>query len=114
MRLRKLHADHDPTDRIAAMNHVQALQAQGEIATGLLYLDPTAHDRDDRLAFSPRPDAAVELAGPAGVALLLRAPSVADVEAVTASGDVMPQKSTYFFPKTVDGVVFYHLDRCRG
>ena len=28
MRLRKLHADYDPTDRVSAMNHVQALQAQ--------------------------------------------------------------------------------------
>ena len=30
MRLRKLHADHDPTDRRAAMNHVQAMQVDGE------------------------------------------------------------------------------------
>ena len=44
MRLRKLHADHDPTDRRAAMNHVQAMQEQGEIATGLLYVDPQAAD----------------------------------------------------------------------
>ena len=44
MRLRKLHADHDPTDRRAAMNHVQAMQVDGEIATGLLYVDPHASD----------------------------------------------------------------------
>jgi 2-oxoglutarate/2-oxoacid ferredoxin oxidoreductase subunit beta len=44
MRLRRLHADHDPTDRRAAMNHVQAMQAAGEIATGLLYVDPQASD----------------------------------------------------------------------
>jgi 2-oxoglutarate ferredoxin oxidoreductase subunit beta len=44
MRLRRLHADHDPTDRRAAMNHVQAMQADGEIATGLLYVDPQASD----------------------------------------------------------------------
>jgi 2-oxoglutarate/2-oxoacid ferredoxin oxidoreductase subunit beta len=44
MRLRKLHADHDPTDRLKAMHHVQALQAAGEVATGLLYLDPQATD----------------------------------------------------------------------
>jgi len=44
MRLRKLHADHDPTDRRAAMNHVQAMQVDGEIATGLLYVDPQASD----------------------------------------------------------------------
>ncbi len=44
MRLRKLHADYDPTDRVKAMAQVQALQAQGEVVTGLLYVDPQAHD----------------------------------------------------------------------
>jgi 2-oxoglutarate/2-oxoacid ferredoxin oxidoreductase subunit beta len=44
MRLRKLHAHFDPTDRRAAMDHLHALQAQGEIPTGLLYVDPHAHD----------------------------------------------------------------------
>ncbi|QPF71497.1 2-oxoacid:ferredoxin oxidoreductase subunit beta [Roseateles sp. DAIF2] len=44
LRLRRLHADHDPTDRIAAMTRVQALQAAGEIPTGLIYLDPRPRD----------------------------------------------------------------------
>jgi 2-oxoglutarate ferredoxin oxidoreductase subunit beta len=42
LRLRKLHAAHDPTDRRAAMNLLQTLQAQGDVPTGLLYVDPTA------------------------------------------------------------------------
>ncbi len=44
LRLRKLHADYDPTDRLAAMNHVQTHQARGEVVTGLLYVDPDASD----------------------------------------------------------------------
>ncbi len=44
LRLRKLHADYEPSDRIAAMNYVQAHQAKGEVVTGLLYLDPQAQD----------------------------------------------------------------------
>ena len=44
MRLRKLHAGHDPTDRVAAMTHVQALQAAGELPTGLLFVEPEARD----------------------------------------------------------------------
>jgi len=44
MRLRKLHTEHDPADRIAAMNLVQARQAAGEIVTGLIYVDPEARD----------------------------------------------------------------------
>jgi 2-oxoglutarate ferredoxin oxidoreductase subunit beta len=44
MRLRKLHLDYDPTDRVAAMNYVQSHQARGEVVTGLLYVDREAHD----------------------------------------------------------------------
>ncbi len=55
MRLRKLHADHDPTDRVAAMNHVQALQARGEVVTGLLYADPAATHLHQALNTSRRP-----------------------------------------------------------
>jgi 2-oxoglutarate ferredoxin oxidoreductase subunit beta len=44
MRLRKLHADYDPTDRISAMTLVGAHQARGEVLTGLVYVDPQAAD----------------------------------------------------------------------
>ena len=42
--LRKLHESYDPTDRIAAMNYTQARQAQGEVVTGLLYVDAEPED----------------------------------------------------------------------
>jgi len=44
MRLRKLHADYDPTNRRAAMNLLAAMQDEGEIPTGLLYVNPEAQD----------------------------------------------------------------------
>ena len=44
LRLRKIAEDFDASDRIAAMNYIQAHQARGEIVTGLLYLDPEAED----------------------------------------------------------------------
>lgn len=44
IRLHKLHADYDPTDRYAAMSYMNAHQARGEVVTGLLYLDPLATD----------------------------------------------------------------------
>jgi 2-oxoglutarate ferredoxin oxidoreductase subunit beta len=44
LRLRKLGGDYDPRDRIAAMNYVHAREAQGEVATGLLYVDPEPRD----------------------------------------------------------------------
>ena len=54
MRLRKLHADYDPTDRIGALAQVQALYAAGEIATGLLYVEPHAGDLHDALNTVPQ------------------------------------------------------------
>jgi 2-oxoglutarate ferredoxin oxidoreductase subunit beta len=44
LRLRKLDAGYDPRDRIAAMNIIQQRHAQGEVITGLLYVDPDAGD----------------------------------------------------------------------
>ena len=44
LRLRKLHADYDPTDRYAAMNYMQQHGERGEVVTGLLYLDSLATD----------------------------------------------------------------------
>jgi len=44
LRLRKLHADYDPTDRYAAMSYMQSHAELGEIVTGLLYIDPLATD----------------------------------------------------------------------
>ena len=47
--------------------------------------------------------------GEAGSAFLLRAPTVEQVQAVAAAGRVMPQKSTYFFPKLATGFLLNPL-----
>lgn len=44
LRLSKLHADYDASDRIAAMNYLHQHQDAGEVVTGLLYVDPDAID----------------------------------------------------------------------
>jgi 2-oxoglutarate ferredoxin oxidoreductase subunit beta len=44
LRLRKLHDDYDPNDRIAAMDYLLQRHAVGEVVTGLLYLQPDASD----------------------------------------------------------------------
>ena len=44
LRLRKLDTAYDPSDRIAAMNHVHEREAAGEIVTGLLYIEESAQD----------------------------------------------------------------------
>ncbi len=44
LRLRKLAADYNPHDRVAAMNYLQERRAAGELVTGLLYLEPEPED----------------------------------------------------------------------
>ena len=39
VRLRKLDANYDPSDAAAALQQIMRFQEQGEIATGLLYLN---------------------------------------------------------------------------
>ena len=47
--------------------------------------------------------------GAGQAAFLLRPPTVSDVVEVARAGQVMPQKSTYFFPKPASGIVFNPL-----
>jgi 2-oxoglutarate ferredoxin oxidoreductase subunit beta len=49
LRLRKLADGYDPSDRLAAINHIHQHQARGEVVTGLLYVDPAADDLHDHL-----------------------------------------------------------------
>ena len=44
LRLRKLHADYDPSDRVGAMAYLEQRRAQGEVVTGLLYVQPDSSD----------------------------------------------------------------------
>jgi 2-oxoglutarate ferredoxin oxidoreductase subunit beta len=42
--LKKVAADYDPHDRLGAMNFLQRNAAQGQIVTGLIYVDPEPED----------------------------------------------------------------------
>ena len=44
LRLKKLEADYDPSDRAAALSYLMRHQVKGDIVTGLLYVDPDSHD----------------------------------------------------------------------
>ena len=43
-------------------------------------------------------------------AVLMNPPTMEEFIAVAEAGDKMPQKSTYFYPKLVTGLVFRLLD----
>jgi 2-oxoglutarate/2-oxoacid ferredoxin oxidoreductase subunit beta len=49
LRLRKLHVDYDPHDRISAMTYLQQHHARGEVVTGLLFVEPESADLHELL-----------------------------------------------------------------
>jgi 2-oxoglutarate ferredoxin oxidoreductase subunit beta len=49
LKLRKLDAAYDPTDRLTAMTYIQHHHAAGEVVTGLLFIDETAGDLNQRM-----------------------------------------------------------------
>jgi 2-oxoglutarate ferredoxin oxidoreductase subunit beta len=55
LRLRKLAEDYDPTNRIAAMNHLHERHADGEIVTGLLFVDADAEELHQHLRTVKKP-----------------------------------------------------------
>ena len=64
--------------------------------------------RPEGVSYTPRAEEAVARVdeGEAEAAFLLRAPTIEQVTAVAAAGEVMPPKSTYFYPKLLSGLLF--------
>jgi uncharacterized protein (DUF1015 family) len=62
--------------------------------------------------FTPSADEAARAvaSGEAGSAFLVRPPTVPEVEELARSGVRMPEKSTYFYPKLVGGLLFSPFD----
>jgi uncharacterized protein (DUF1015 family) len=103
-------------------------RALAEIAPIIRHLDVTVLDRfllgrllgvdcaqagqDGRLLYTHDDAQALGAAGRDGVgaAFLLRRPRMSEVAEACLAGEVMPQKSTYFFPKLQTGLVFHLLD----
>ena len=67
----------------------------------------------ESVRYTPRAEEAVALvdSGAAAGAFLLRPPTMEQVRAVAEAGQTMPQKSTYFYPKLLSGLLFHTLDR---
>ena len=57
MRLRKLHEDYDPTDRIGAVTALMRAHQEGEVLTGVFYVDTTKPSFTDMLNLVDEPRA---------------------------------------------------------
>jgi uncharacterized protein (DUF1015 family) len=76
-----------------------------------LGIDADAVGRGDSLTYTRSSAAAIEAVarGAADAAILVRPTPIDQMAAVANAGDVMPQKSTYFYPKLLTGMVFNPL-----
>ncbi len=61
LRLHKLDAGHDPRDADSALSAIRMRAKRGEVATGLLYLDPAEEDLHTALGTDERPLNAVPI-----------------------------------------------------
>jgi len=89
-------------DLPAAIRALDVSLLHGAILGPLLGVGPEA------LTFTHEDEEAVDAVttGAAHAAFLLNPPSLAEVRAVCLAGQLMPEKSTYFYPKLATGLVF--------
>ena len=95
----------DPVSRLdVSVLHREILQRE-------LGLEPAELESERYLSYSRDVGGLVDRVenGTGQAAFLLRPPAVSDVVEVARAGQVMPQKSTYFFPKPASGIVFNPL-----
>jgi uncharacterized protein (DUF1015 family) len=85
-----------------------------ELLSGNGFLDPEVVDRfaPGGVTYTPQREEAVATVdrGEAEAAFLLRPTRIEDVWAVARRGEVMPQKSTFFYPKLTSGLLMLPLD----
>jgi uncharacterized protein (DUF1015 family) len=97
------------------LERIDAVTLQTRILGPLLGLTEEVVATTDRIRYTAHSDdAAAKVEESGDVGFILRAPTVNEIEAVALSGEVMPQKSTYFYPKTLDGLVIRTLDGPAG
>jgi len=81
------------------------------VLRGLLRIDCTAAGQEGHLTYTHDDDAALDaIENNAQAAFLMNAPRIEDVQAVCIAGETMPQKSTYFYPKLLTGLVFHPFE----
>jgi len=93
-------------DRSVAWKHLDVAVLQELILDPVLGIHPDRPETLDRLSFVKNPHDALEAVGEHDVAFILRPTRMDQLRAVANAGETMPQKSTYFYPKLLSGLVF--------
>ncbi|MGI8558837.1 MAG: DUF1015 domain-containing protein [Solirubrobacteraceae bacterium] len=105
-------ADRALADKPAAYRSLDTGVLEALLLKGALGLSEEAISHLDGFGYARDTQEALALveSGEFDVAFLLRAAPVEQVREVAASGENMPPKSTYFFPKVLTGLLFSPLE----
>lgn len=87
------------TLHVLLMEHILGVSTRDAVNTDAVAY---THDAEEALAEAE--------AGRCQAALILNPPTAAEMIAVSLKGEKMPQKSTYFFPKLVTGLVIHKVE----
>jgi uncharacterized protein (DUF1015 family) len=113
-RIARLRAELDAADLIAApaspaWKRLDVAVAQELILRPLLGIRVEDRTTLERLSFAKETGAALAMPGGADVAVIMRATRMDQLRTVALGGEVMPQKTTYFYPKLITGMLFRSL-----
>ncbi|NTW29568.1 MAG: DUF1015 domain-containing protein [Coriobacteriia bacterium] len=90
----------------SAWKRLDVAVLQELILDRLLDVHPDRPATLDRLRFAKNAHEAFRMVGEHDVAFILRATPMEQLREVATAGETMPQKSTYFYPKLLSGLVF--------
>ncbi|WP_263368449.1 DUF1015 domain-containing protein [Edaphobacter bradus] len=99
-------------DLPARQRHLDVVQLHRVVLDKLLGLDQETITRLGSVAYIREADEAVSMvtSGEANIAFLIKPITLDQLKDVSLAGDVMPQKSTDFYPKLLSGLAIYALD----
>ncbi len=114
-RVARLRADVDhsasfPAGTSDEWRSLDVAVLQELVLSPLLDIHPDRPETLERLRFSKDAHEALRLAAEHDVVFVLNATRMDQVAAVALAGETMPQKSTYFYPKLLSGLLFKRLD----
>ena len=100
-----------PSENTAAVSRLPVSQLGELILDGCLGISPEMVTAGEHIAYTREVAEAVSAVtqGDAQAAFLLGRPTVEEIKDVSLAGDVMPQKSTFFYPKLLSGLVLRDL-----
>ena len=96
--------------RSSAWKHLDVAVLQELILDPLLGIHPDRPETLDRLTFVKDATAALDMSADHDAVFILRSTRMEQLRAVATAGETMPQKSTYFYPKLLSGLVMRAAD----